>query len=104
MWFSDELGSSQKKYKSEELGNPISPHLSLTPLLWRYRPLSTTRMSTLPDFDNLPPVEGLPRGCAWRLFDKDREKDSLRTLYLLTPETVRKGAKEIRTGESVFLK
>ncbi len=58
----------------------------------------------LPDFDNLPPVDGMPPGCAWGLFDKDGEKDKLGTLNLLTPDTVLKAATEIQVGESVSLK
>ncbi|PWN48985.1 hypothetical protein IE53DRAFT_388806 [Violaceomyces palustris] len=53
----------------------------------------------LPDLDDLPEVEGMPKGCAWGIFG---EKDQLGTLNLLTPENTAKVAKqEIQTGERV---
>ncbi len=58
----------------------------------------------LPDFDNLPPVKGLPKGCAWGVFDKDGQKDTLGTLNLLDRETVRNAAQEVKLGDSVSLK
>lgn len=58
----------------------------------------------LPDFKNMPPVNGMPIGCAWGLFDKDGERDQVGTLNLLTPEVVLEAKKEIKTGESVALK
>ena len=58
----------------------------------------------LPDFDDLPAIEGMPQGCAWGIFDKDGKKDKLGTLNLLTPETVLKAASEIQLGESISLK
>ena len=62
-------------------------------------------MSTaLPDFYDLPPVEGMPQGCAWGIFDKDGRKDVLGTLNLLTPEVVKSAAAEIQHGVSVSLK
>ncbi|KAK5268416.1 hypothetical protein LTR96_006123 [Exophiala xenobiotica] len=57
----------------------------------------------LPDFDNLPPVEGLPKGCAWGVFDKDGQKDTLGTLNLLDRETVLNAAHELKLGDSVSL-
>lgn len=57
----------------------------------------------LPDFDNLPPVEGMPKGCAWGLFDKDGKKDLLGTLNLLTPEVVKNAAAEVKDGVSISL-
>ncbi|KAH8701263.1 hypothetical protein GQ44DRAFT_744080 [Phaeosphaeriaceae sp. PMI808] len=41
----------------------------------------------LPDFDSLPPVKGMPQGCAWGIFDKDGKKDHLGCINLLTPVT-----------------
>lgn len=61
-------------------------------------------LSTLPAFDELPPLGDFPRGCAWGLFDKGGQKDRLGTLNLLTPEIVRKAAAEIQVGQSVSLK
>ena len=57
----------------------------------------------LPDFDDLPPVKNMPKGCAWGIFDKGGEKDRLGTLNLLTPQVVAEAASEIKTGESVSL-
>ncbi|KAF2454489.1 hypothetical protein BDY21DRAFT_353074 [Lineolata rhizophorae] len=57
----------------------------------------------LPDFDNLPPVNGMPLGCAWGLFDKDGKKDIYGTLNLLTPSVVRAAAGEVQEGVSVSL-
>lgn len=59
---------------------------------------------SLPSFDNLPPVEGMPQGCAWGVFDKDGQKDVFGTLNLLTPEVVRAAAAEVRKGISISLK
>lgn len=58
----------------------------------------------VPDFDDLPPVEGMPQGCAWGIFDKDGQKDLLGTLNLLTPDVVAEACKEARDGVSVSLK
>jgi hypothetical protein len=58
----------------------------------------------LPDFDDLPTVEGMPQGCAWGIFDKDGKKDKLGTLNLLIPEVVLQAVSEIQLGESVSLK
>lgn len=59
---------------------------------------------TIPDFDELPPVPGMPQGCAWGIFDRNGQKDTLGTLNLLTPEVVKKAAAEIKEGISVSLK
>lgn len=61
-------------------------------------------MAYLPNFDDLPPVEGMPQGCAWGVFDKNGNKDLLGTLNLLTPEVVRDAAAEVRQGLSISLK
>ncbi|KAF2087814.1 hypothetical protein K490DRAFT_40979 [Saccharata proteae CBS 121410] len=57
----------------------------------------------LPDFDDLPPVEGMPQGCAWGVFDKDGKKDVYGTLNLLTPSVVKAAAAEVKEGVSVSL-
>ncbi|KAF1809940.1 hypothetical protein P152DRAFT_421986 [Eremomyces bilateralis CBS 781.70] len=57
----------------------------------------------LPDYKDMPPVEGMPHGTAWGLFDKDGEKDEVGTFNLLTPEVVIKASSEIKTGRSVVL-
>lgn len=36
--------------------------------------LYTMTISVL-QFDDIPPVEGMPHGCAWGIFEKDGEKD-----------------------------
>ncbi|GKT40541.1 uncharacterized protein ColSpa_00722 [Colletotrichum spaethianum] len=58
---------------------------------------------TLPDYDDLPPVEGMPKGCAWGVFDKDGKKDLYGTLNLLTPEIIRAAGAEVRDGVSISL-
>jgi hypothetical protein len=58
----------------------------------------------LPTFDELPPVEGMPQGCAWGIFDKDGQKDIFGTLNLLTPEVVKAATAEVRNGISISLK
>jgi hypothetical protein len=60
--------------------------------------------ASLPDFDHLPPVDGMPKGCAWGIFDKNGKKDVLGTLNLLTPATVAAACREARDGVSVSLK
>ncbi|ETS83644.1 hypothetical protein PFICI_05520 [Pestalotiopsis fici W106-1] len=63
----------------------------------------TADLSNLPDFDSLPAVEGMPKGCAWGVFDKDGEKDTLGCLNLLTPERIRAAYTEARDGVSISL-
>lgn len=58
----------------------------------------------LPDFDAIPSLEGLPKGCTWGFWDKDGRKDELGTLNILTPEVVKRAATEIKEGLSVSLK
>ncbi|KAK7701244.1 hypothetical protein SLS57_011809 [Botryosphaeria dothidea] len=57
----------------------------------------------VPDFDDLPKVEGMPQGCAWGVFDKDGKKDVLGTLNLLTPSIVAAAASEVKEGISISL-
>lgn len=64
----------------------------------------TSTMAYLPNFDDLPPVEGMPQGCAWGVFDKNGNKDLLGTLNLLTPEVVKDAAAGVRQGLSISLK
>lgn len=56
---------------------------------------SSTSASSVPDFDDIPIVPGMPHGCAWTVWG---EGDQLETLNLLTPEVVARAAQEIRTG------
>lgn len=58
----------------------------------------------IPDFDDLPKVEGMPQGCAWGVFDTDGKKDLLGTLNLLTPDIVAAAATEVKDGVSISLK
>jgi hypothetical protein len=58
----------------------------------------------IPSFDDLPPVEGMPQGCAWGVFDVDGQKDVYGTLNLLTPEVVQAAAAEVHQGVSISLK
>jgi len=58
----------------------------------------------VPDFDDLPPVEGMPQGCAWGVFDKGGKKDVYGTLNFLTQDVVKAAAAEVKEGISVSLK
>ncbi|CAM1511868.1 Fc.00g093810.m01.CDS01 [Cosmosporella sp. VM-42] len=60
-------------------------------------------LNSVPDFDDLPKVEGMPRGCAWGIFDRDGKKDTVGTLNFLTPEVVKAAAKEVKDGVSISL-
>ncbi|KAH7074898.1 putative cyclase-domain-containing protein [Paraphoma chrysanthemicola] len=59
--------------------------------------------SNIPDFDDLPAVEGMPQGCAWGIFDHEGKKDLKGTLNLLTPEVVAAACREARDGVSISL-
>ena len=59
---------------------------------------------SVPDFDQLPTVPGMPHGCAWGIFDHDVIKDKVGTLNFLTPEVVKAASKEVKDGVSVSLK
>ncbi len=61
-------------------------------------------LSSIPSFDSLPQVEGMPQGCAWGVFDTNGEKDLRGTLNLLTPDVVAAACKEARDGVSISLK
>jgi hypothetical protein len=58
----------------------------------------------LPDWDNIPEVPGMPKGCAWGLFDENSERDQVGTLNLLTSEVILAAKEEILHGDSVCLK
>lgn len=58
----------------------------------------------LPNYDEIPPVEGMPHGCAWGLWGNKGETDQLGSLNLLTPENTIEARNEIQTGVSVSLK
>lgn len=60
--------------------------------------------ASVPDFDDLPKVEGQPQGCAWGIFDKDGHKDLFGTLNFLTPKIIAAAAAEVRDGISISLK
>lgn len=57
--------------------------------------------SSIPDFNDLPAVDGMPQGCAWGVFGKD---DKVGTLNLLTPAVRAEACKEARDGVSISLK
>jgi hypothetical protein len=40
---------------------------------------------TFPDFDAMPPVDGMPQGCAWGFFDKDGKKDEIGSMRPPSP-------------------
>lgn len=61
-------------------------------------------MDGIPTYDNLPPVDGMPAGCAWGVFDKPGgPKDVYGTLNHLTPAVVAAAAAEVRDGVSISL-
>lgn len=57
----------------------------------------------LPSYHELTHVKGMPKGCAWGLWDRDGERDQCGTLNLLTPEVVKQAREEIEQGISVSL-
>jgi hypothetical protein len=61
-------------------------------------------LSSVPDYDDLPQVEDMPKGCAWGVFDQDGKKDMVGTLNFLTPEVVRNAALEVKDGVSISLR
>lgn len=61
-------------------------------------------LSSIPDFDDLKPVEGMPKGCAWGVFDKDGKKDVYGTLNHVTPEVVKAAVAEVKDGVHISLK
>ncbi|KAB8223736.1 hypothetical protein BDV33DRAFT_188810 [Aspergillus novoparasiticus] len=65
--------------------------------------MSSPDFNNLPSFDELPPIRGMPQGCAWGVFDREGQKDYLGCLNLLTPSVVQAALKEGRDGESVSL-
>lgn len=52
----------------------------------------------LPDFDDLPARDGIPKGCSWGVFDRAGKKDRLGTLNILSPNVVREAARDISVG------
>ena len=54
----------------------------------------------LPDFDDLPEIEGLGLRHAWDVFGRD---DALGSINLLTPERVANAASFVQTGDMVPL-
>ncbi|KAF5018974.1 hypothetical protein F66182_9027 [Fusarium sp. NRRL 66182] len=60
-------------------------------------------LGSVPDYDDLPKVEGMPKGCAWGVFDHNGTKDKVGTLNFLTPEVVRNAALEVQDGVSISL-
>ncbi|EEY16314.1 conserved hypothetical protein [Verticillium alfalfae VaMs.102] len=63
----------------------------------------TTRMAEgvgcgVPTYDDLPPVDGMPRGCVRGVFEKDGKKDLFETLNHLTTATIKAAAAEVQDG------
>jgi len=61
------------------------------------------RAQDLPDFKQMPAVQGMPHGTAWGLWDKDGERDNCGSLNLLTEENTLEAQREIRSGTSIAL-
>jgi len=59
--------------------------------------------SNIPDYDDLPAVKGMPKGCAWGVFDKDGKKDIYGTINMITPDVVKQAVAEVKEGVSVSL-
>lgn len=57
----------------------------------------------LPSYNSIPPVPGMPHGCAWGLWDTPGHKDDLGTLNLLTPDVIRSARNEIQVGIRVAI-
>lgn len=81
----------------------LSQQFFIVPLILRQPSPKMAAPQTIPDFDDLPKIEGMPQGCAWGIFDKDGKKD-YGTLNLLTPDVVAAAATEVKEGISVSLK
>jgi hypothetical protein len=60
---------------------------------------------TLPSYQEIPTVKGMPHGCAWGFWDSygDSQPDELGTLNLLTPDRVLEAKKEIQLGIRVAI-
>ncbi|KZP01016.1 hypothetical protein CALVIDRAFT_220892 [Calocera viscosa TUFC12733] len=56
--------------------------------------------TTLPDYDSIPPVPGMPDGTAWTVWGAS---DQLGALNLLTPANTLQAIQEVRTGKRVQL-
>lgn len=57
-----------------------------------------------PRYEDLPPVKGMPAGCAWGLFDKDGEKDVYGCLNKVTKEAVLDAVASVKDAHSISLK
>lgn len=57
-----------------------------------------------PDYEDLPPVEGMPHGCAWGVFDKGGKKDVFGCLNKITADIVHSAGSEIKTGINISMK
>ena len=62
------------------------------------------RIHNFPTFQKLPDLLGLPKGCTCGLWDQHCVRDELSTLNLLTPDTVKQAAEEIREELGISLR
>ncbi|KAE8354373.1 hypothetical protein BDV28DRAFT_147206 [Aspergillus coremiiformis] len=61
-------------------------------------------MSSIPSFDDLPPVPGYPHTkCSWGVFDTDGQKDLYGILNFVSIDVVKSAAAEIQNGISISL-
>jgi hypothetical protein len=59
---------------------------------------------SLPQYDDIPSVEGMPKGCAWSLFNTDGKKDVFGCLNKINSRIIREAAVEVKDGFSISLK
>lgn len=57
----------------------------------------------IPNFKDLPPVQGMPHGCTWGLWDTEDQPDDLGTLNKITPAIRLAARDEIQFGTSVSI-
>ena len=80
----------------------ISPNGQMT-VPKRFAPIECP---SLPLYDELPSVSGMPHGCTWGLWETlnaTQSPDQLGTLNLLTPSVVQQAGEEVKLGLSIAL-
>ncbi|KAL2399054.1 hypothetical protein ABEF93_007269 [Exophiala dermatitidis] len=108
IWGIDEEGEVRTAYRESGVPNLCPNHLHKNVLSYdtgipNHVNITMSNYASIPDFDSLPPVKGMPQGCAWGVFDKEGKKDPFGCLNLLTPAVVKEAYKEAKDGVSVSL-